>query len=293
MSGAPAICLIGFGEVGQILATDLAKKGASLSAWDILFDDDSSPASKAGGTIRTGKNAQDAAAGADIVISAVTAAQTLNAAESVIAALKNGTVYIDLNSTSPGAKIAAAALIDGAGGRYIEAAVMSPIEPKRIASPMLFGGPHAETFLPIAHDLGFAGAQFFSDEYGKTSAAKMCRSIVVKGVEALLTESLLSARHYGVEATVIGSLSDLFPGPDWKALSKYMLSRALEHGARRAEEMREAAKTVSEAGLSPLMSSACAERQDLSARFAYALENNRLPDMLDAILNGRGPERPL
>ncbi len=293
MSGTPAICLIGFGEVGQILSADLARKGANLSAWDILFDDADSAASKAAVALRKGKNAEDAAANADIVISAVTAAQALNAAQSVIPALTKGAIYLDLNSASPGVKQKAADLVNQADGKYVEASVMSPIGPKRIACPMLFGGPHAEAFMPVARDLGFAGAQLFSADYGKASAAKMCRSVVVKGVEALLTESLLSARHYGVEETVVASLSDLFPGPDWEKLSVYMISRALEHGKRRAEEMREVARTVEDAGLSPLMSSACAERQDRSAAYRYALAEDALPQMLDAILNGAGPERAL
>lgn len=293
MSGAPQICLIGFGEVGQILAQDLSGKASSIAAWDILFADPDSAPTKASGAIRKGASAEDAVKNADIIISAVTAAQTANAVTSVAGAKKKGAVYLDLNSASPGEKTKAAATINEAGGRYVEAAVMSPIGPKRIACPMLFGGPHAETFLPLAHQLGFTGAKVFSDEYGKASAAKMCRSIMVKGVEALLTESLLSARHYRVEDTVIASLSDLFPGPDWNELSTYMISRALEHGKRRAEEMREVAKTVEEAGLSPLMSSACAERQDRSAGFRYALTETTLPDMLDAIINGASPERSL
>jgi hypothetical protein len=65
---------------------------------------------------------------------------------------------------------------------------------------------------------------------------------------------------------VLNSLSDLLPVGDWEKLARYMISRALEHGARRAEEMREAAKTVAEAGIAPLMSEATAERQDISAR---------------------------
>ncbi len=293
MSGAPDICLIGFGEVGQVLASDIGGKARSISAWDILFADPDSAPSKAAGKVRKGANAKNAAENADIIISAVTAAQTISAVTSVTGAIKKDAIFLDLNSASPGVKTKAAADINEAGGRYVEAAVMSPIGPKRIACPMLFGGPYAEAFLPLIHDLGFAGAKIFSEEYGKASAAKMCRSIMVKGVEALLTESLLSARHYGVENTVITSLSDLFPGPDWNELSTYMISRALEHGKRRAEEMREVAKTVEEAGVSPLMSSACAERQDRSAGFRYALTETTLPDMLDSIINGASPERSL
>ncbi|MEZ5893358.1 MAG: DUF1932 domain-containing protein [Parvularculaceae bacterium] len=288
----PSICLIGFGEVGQTLGADLAPR-ATLLAWDILFADPKSRPSLAATSLRKGASAAEAVKDADIVISAVTAAQTLAAAESAASAIKKGAIFLDLNSASPGEKIKAAAIINKTDGRYVESAVMSPIGPKRIACPMLFGGPYADEFLATAKDLGFTGAKVFSTDYGKASAAKMCRSVMVKGVEALLTESLLSARHYGVEDTVVASLSDLFPGPEWKTLSKYMISRALEHGKRRAEEMREVAKTVAEAGLSPLMSSACAERQDISAAFAYALEEKSLPDMLDAILEGASPERPL
>jgi hypothetical protein len=107
---------------------------------------------------------------------------------------------------------------------------------------------------------------------------------MVKGIEALLTESLLSARHYGVEDVVLGSLVDLLPGPDWPALARYMISRSIEHGTRRAEEMHEAARTVAEAGIAPLMSEAGAERQNWAPQFTAALSKPDLTHMLDTIL---------
>lgn len=293
MSGGVNIALIGFGEVGQVLAMDLAPKTDRISAWDILFLNPESAPSKAAAPIYKATGAGDAVRGASLVISAVTAAKARAAAESAANAIVNDAWYLDLNSASPGVKTRAAEIINDAGGRYVEAAVMSQIGPQRLGCPILFGGPHAGAFLPLARDLGFSGSSFFSDQYGKASAAKMCRSVMVKGVEALLTESLLSARRYGVEETVVASLSDFFPGPDWTALSKHMISRALAHGERRAEEMREAAETVKEAGLSPLMSLACAERQAKAVDFAYALDKESLSDMLDAILDGAGPERAL
>ena len=54
-----------------------------------------------------------------------------------------------------------------------------------------------------------------------------------------------------------------------------MISRSLEHGARRAEEMREVARTVEDAGLAPLMSAAIAERQDWAAAHKDALGRRR------------------
>jgi 3-hydroxyisobutyrate dehydrogenase-like beta-hydroxyacid dehydrogenase len=287
VNGIQRICLLGFGEVGQILAADFKSVGgAQLTAFDLLFKNPDSECSRAArdAGVFAASNAGEAVAQADLVISAVTAAQAMNAARSVAGALKSEAYFLDVNSVSPGVKRQAAELIDAAGARYVEAAIMSPILPKRVASPMLFGGKHAAGFLPLARRWGFCGAEVFSDEVGRASAAKMCRSVMIKGMESLLSESLLAARHYGVESTVIDSLQNLFPGTDWPSLARYMISRSLIHGRRRAEEMREVAQTVSEAGLQPHMSSASAQRQDWAAGFRESASIEDLEEMLDAVL---------
>jgi 3-hydroxyisobutyrate dehydrogenase-like beta-hydroxyacid dehydrogenase len=280
----PKVGFIGLGEVGETLAEDLLKAGlGDFSAFDPKFSDaDSRPSRTAArlGIARRGSAAEVACA--DLVICAVTAAEDVAAAEAAAPGMANG-FFLDLNSASPGAKSRAAAIIEAAGGRYVESAVMSPIGPKRIGAPMLLGGPHAEAFLALARPLGFSGASVFSETLGKASAAKMCRSVMVKGIEALLTESLLAARHYDVLDTVVGSLSDLFPLPNWPELSRYMISRSVEHGARRAEEMRESARTVAEAGVAPLITAAIAERQDATAGFSDSLAEKDLAGFLDAL----------
>jgi len=295
MSTIEHICLLGFGEVGQALATDFQALGITqLTAFDLLFKNSASACTHAAlaANVRVAASAAEAAAAADLVVSAVTAAQDVAAARSVVGAMKAGAYFLDVNSVSPGVKMEAGALIDGSSARYVEAAIMSPIAPKGVGSPMLFGGKHAATFLPLAQRLGFSGAQVFSDQIGRASAAKMCRSVMIKGMEALLIESLLSARHYGVESTVIDSLRNLFPGTDWSTLARYMISRSLIHGRRRAEEMREVAQAVSEAGLEPLMSAACAQRQDWAAGFREAASIDELDAMLDAVLSRADAEKP-
>ena len=294
MSAIEHICLLGFGEVGQTLAADFQAAGCTrLTAYDLLFKDSESACARAAAAanVAIASSATEAVASADLVVSAVTAAQDLAAARSVVGALQPGAYFLDVNSVSPGVKTEAAALIDASGARYVEAAIMSPIASKRIASPMLFGGPHAAAFLPLAQQLGFTGASVFSDQIGRASAAKMCRSVMIKGMEALLTESLLSARHYGVESTVLDSLRNLFPAADWSTLARYMISRSLIHGRRRAEEMREVAQTVSEAGLEPHMSAACAQRQDWAASFREAASIEELEAMLDAVLSRAQAEK--
>ena len=284
------VCLLGFGEVGQALAVDFTARGVSgLVAWDILFSvADSGPrrASDAKG-VRAAVSIEEAIATADLVVSAVTAAQDVAAARSAAAHLKRNAWYLDVNSVSPGVKVEVSQIVAAAGGRYVESAIMSPINPKRAASPMLFGGPHAAEFLPLARQLGFAGATVFSDRIGSASAAKMCRSVIIKGMEALMGESLLAARRYGVEDAVLESLGSLLNSNDWRAQARYMISRSLVHGRRRAEEMREVARTVVEAGFEPRMSSACAVWQDWASAHRAAAAHEDLVDMLDSMSDGR------
>ncbi len=282
---SPRILLLGFGEVGQTLARGLSGV-ATVVAWDLKFADPGSGPSRAAASLGVAV-APDAARAADteLVISAVTAAQIGPAAESIAPHLRPGTWYFDLNSCSPASRASAGEVVERRGGRFVEAAVMSPIDPHGAASPMLLGGPHAAEFAGLARTLGFTQTQVMPGKLGSASAAKMCRSVVVKGLEALVLESLLSARRHGVEETVLESLRGLRID-DWRSSARYMASRALKHGARRAEEMREVARTVREAGLEPRMSVACAQWQDLASACPQ-LAGRELPELLDGLLAGR------
>lgn len=264
------ILLLGLGEVGSVLAEDL---DGPFLAWDTAFADPDSRASR--NAARLG--IPQASAGGDLVISAVTAANTETAAASV----DPGTWFLDLNSASPQQKQRAAETVERAGSRYVEAAVMSPITPKRLAAPMLLGGPHATDFADYAKTLGFTGMTPFADTIGPASATKLCRSIMVKGMEALATESMLAAHAWGVQDTVLASLGNLLPADDWAKLAAYLISRSIEHGTRRAEEMREAAATVAAAGVEPLMSLATAQRQDWAPHHAPELH-----ELIKEIQNG-------
>ena len=287
------VAFIGFGEVGQTLASDLQARGITdLTAWDVLFArTDSNPYRAAAGTIQTNRSAGEALQGADVVISAVTAEQCIAAAKEAAQYMPQSAYFLDLNSVSPQSKRDAATHLATGRGLYVEASVMAPISPKRIASPILLGGPHARAFIGIANSLGMAGATFYSDTLGKAAAAKMCRSVMIKGLESLLSESLLTARHNGVERDVLESLQNLLPATDWTQLSRYMISRSLRHGRRRAEEMREAALSVREAGIDPQMSNASALRQDWAASLGVDPATPTLEAMLDAMLRASGELR--
>lgn len=276
MDRVTTVCLLGFGEVGSLLAEQLLanirlSNSVKIIAWDSLFPVVNSRPNQRCAALSSSPQFQKADSAltaveqADLIISAVTADQTIAAAEAVATGLLVGTWFLDLNSVSPNTKRRAATLIDAKGGRYVEAAVMGPIAPKGLNTAILLAGPHAKAFMPMAESLGFGAISVASDQPGQAAATKMCRSVIVKGMEALVTEAMLAARFYGVEDEVLRSLNNLLPHPDWRSHAQYMISRSLEHGQRRAEEMREVSKTLSDAGVTPWMSAACVERQQWAA----------------------------
>ncbi|HVV93662.1 MAG TPA: DUF1932 domain-containing protein [Hyphomicrobiales bacterium] len=296
MSVPASIGIIGFGEVGSIFARDLAAEGvAAIRAFDIAFGDAKSRAAQnraaAGPAISGAESAAQAVHGQPIVIAAVTAGSALAAAQSAAPHLAKDALYLDVNSVSPGAKQEIATAIEGAGGRFVEAAVMTSVPPKGLASPMLLGGRHAAAFMEAVAGLGMDLTPF-SEKIGAASSVKMSRSIMIKGMEALCVECLLTARQYGVEKEVLASLTDTLV-TDWRKTVRYMIGRALKHGRRRAEEVREVARTVEEAGLDPFMARATALRQDWSADQGNlvgddAIAKAELEDLLDRVLASSG-----
>lgn len=272
---APAlrIGLIGYGEVGRIFSAGLKAGAAWTGAWDLKFADPGLGQEALAHAADAGVSACDGVARlcaqADLLISAVTASNTLAVAEAVAQHVRPGTWMLDLNSASPGTKQRAADLVGAAGGRYVEAGVMTSVPPYGIRVPMLIGGPHAAGLQPLLARLGM-DSRVVSERLGVASATKMCRSVMIKGLEALVIESYSTARHYGVEDTMIDTLQETLPGIDWTKQGAYFFCRVAQHGRRRAEEMREVARTVREAGFEPGLSVAIAEKHDWMADQARA-----------------------
>jgi 3-hydroxyisobutyrate dehydrogenase-like beta-hydroxyacid dehydrogenase len=269
------IGLVGYGEVGKIFGAGLKDRSgvAAVSAWDLKFADPALQATEQAHAQAGGINAQPSlsalCAASDFIISAVTASNTLAVAQDAAAHLRPDTVFLDLNSASPGTKQKAAALIDAAGAHYVEAGVMTSVPPYGIKVPMLLGGARAAELAALLTASGM-DAKAVSEQLGVASAIKMCRSVMIKGLEALVIESYTTARQYGVEDHVLPTLAETFPSIDWPKQGAYFFSRVVQHGKRRAEEMREAANTVREAGFEPSMSAAIADKQQWVADQAAA-----------------------
>jgi 3-hydroxyisobutyrate dehydrogenase-like beta-hydroxyacid dehydrogenase len=259
----PLICFIGFGEAGQALASGLREAGvARMAAWDILFPvAEGERLRQAGGKIgvRLAASAADAVGGADIVVSAVTASSSLEAAQSVRPHLVGQPYYLDINSVSPGRKQETAKDL-GTAAKYVDVAVMAPVHPARHQTPMLLAGAYADAIMPTLGEFDMRVA-VAGPEIGAAAAIKMVRSVMIKGMEALTLECFLAATRAGVKEQVMASLSKSFQTLDWDKIIVYNLERMASHGTRRAAEMEEVADTLRELGVAPLMASATVERQ--------------------------------
>jgi 3-hydroxyisobutyrate dehydrogenase-like beta-hydroxyacid dehydrogenase len=262
-NGKPAIAFIGFGEAGQAIAAGWREAGIDrIAAWDILFPQSAGAkllqAAAASG-VRCAASAADAIRDADMIVSAVTAASSLEAAQLVAAHLAGVPFFLDINSVSPGRKQDTAKLL-GEAARYVDVAVLAPIHPARHKTPMLLAGPHAAAIAPTLTALGMrfniAGA-----ETGAAAAIKMVRSVMIKGIEALTLECFLAAARAGVIDEVAASMKNNYPGLDWEKVVPYNLERMANHGERRAAEMEEVADTLRELGVEPLMTLATVKRQ--------------------------------
>ena len=259
----PRISFIGFGEAGQAIASGLRESGIEqIAAWDILFPDAAGAKLKAAGAqhgVRLATSAADAVRDADMVIAAVTAASSLEAARSVAPHLKSNPYYLDINSVSPGRKIDTAALLNGRA-RYVDVAVIAPIHPARHKTPLLIAGPHADAVAPLLQELEMK-QKIVSTETGKAAAIKMIRSVMIKGIEALTLECFLAAARADLLEEVTVSLKNNYPTLDWTKIADYNIERMANHGERRAAEMEESAVTLRELGLEPLMVEGTVKRQ--------------------------------
>jgi 3-hydroxyisobutyrate dehydrogenase-like beta-hydroxyacid dehydrogenase len=258
------VTLVGFGEAGAILAEEMQARGVQVAVWDSQLLGETRGAMLAKATrcgVRLALSLADAVQGSALVFSAVTAANALSVAAQCAPLLSDGQVFLDLNSVAPNTKRAAAALVEQHGADYLDVAVMAPVPPQRLATPLLIGGPRAEEIGPRLNGLGF-NSRVWGREVGEASAIKMCRSVMIKGLEALTTECLSAARRYGVEQAVMDSLHASFPSLGWQdQFPHYLISRVAEHGRRRAEEMQEVVKTLQDVQVPPAMSQATAQTQ--------------------------------
>ena len=289
------IGFVGFGEAGYYLARGLRGAGlAHIHAFDIHAQTPGRGEKirqRAAETAVTlcESNAQLAAA-CNLLLATVTASSALEAAQQNAPHLRERHIYADLNSVSPALKQTIAQLIEARAARFVEVAIMAPVPPHGHRVPMLLGGAHAQALVDWLAPFGMQ-LEIISAQIGAAAATKMCRSIVVKGLEALLFECVLGAVPYGADERVFATLEETMPGMNWQRLASYMVGRVIEHGERRARELEEVAATLRAIGVEPVMTEAIVKRQDWGAALDLLPQfGGKPPDdyrvVVRAVLNG-------
>lgn len=247
------IAFLGFGEAGRAFHDSLTGVDPSLefAAYDIKLDDaGAAPAMREAMQSRGVAIAPDRAAiaGADWIVSAVTADQSHAALEPLAPHLTPGRWLIDINSVAPDTKRANAALIGESGAAYLDMAVMAPVDPNGHRTPVLLAGAATPALLAEFDRLQW-NHRVVGPDPGAAAAIKMVRSLFVKGIGAITVETLLAAEASGCFDEIYDSLSTSFPGLGWPDFAAHQFERLVTHGRRRAAEMRECAATVSDLGL--------------------------------------------
>lgn len=274
---------VGFGEAGFHIARGLRDAGVEkIFAYDLhrrtpgrgeLIEERAST-----GGVDLVDSSETLAGRSRVLLSVVVADAAAEAAAEIAPYLSERHIYADLNSVSPQTKTTIASIVTRASASFVEGAIMAPVPRHGHRVPILLGGPSAALFIECLSPYGVE-SEIVSDRVGSAAAVKMCRSIVVKGLEALLTECAVAANRYGASERVFESLGESFPGLDWGKLASYMMARAAVHGERRSQEMLEVSETLRDVGIDPIMASAAARRQKWCADLK-----------LDEIFGGDVPE---
>ena len=233
------ITMVGLGEAGRLIGEGLAAAGAEVRGHDPFVDLPDSP-------IVRHASLGDALADTAIVISLVGPAAAEKVASQVLALMPASAVYADLNTLSPREKKTIGALASEAGVPFADVAVMAPVPRAGSRTPLLAAGSGAKTFAAALSPLG-TPVQAVSETAGDAAARKMLRSVFMKGLAALIIESLDAASAVGAADDLRAQIAAEF-GENGAALVDRLVDGTRLHAGRRVHEMEAAQAYLEELG---------------------------------------------
>jgi len=299
MSLSPrVIALLGFGEAGSAIARGLAAEGGwrgpskpgdnsprRVIAIDPALDKDArgTALGKEAGRleIAIADRYTEALSEADLVICAVQGEHALDAATSAAAFMKKGAHFLDLCTVTGKMADEDRDAIEKVGGRYVDIAVMGGFFKYGIKAPMLVAGDEAQTAVDWMNASGF-DAKYLGPKPGSASSVKMVRSVLMKGLEALGVEALVTAERQGIREEVLDCLSDVDLVPFREHLSSLVQTHVV-HARRRWEEMGLVAQTLRETGVEPKMTVTTEQTLRRSVEAGIAPADGKVPKLDEAL----------
>ncbi len=268
------IGFIGYGEAAFNISLGLGQEGLSgIRATDAMMDH---PVMGVQVRDRAGQvgvalvsSAAEVAQWADVLFAAVPSSFTLDVCREVKDCLRPGQLYIDVSASTPATKEAIWDLIGGTGVLFVDAAMLGSLPKDKHRVPITASGNGASKFrevmAPHGMEITLAG-----EKAGAASAIKLVRSIFMKGIASLMIEMLQAADAYGVSDEVVSSISKSMDGiPFTSHLDRLVTGSAL-HCTRRAAELKGSIAMLSEAELSPEMTTAAKHRLEALEPYEFA-----------------------
>jgi 3-hydroxyisobutyrate dehydrogenase-like beta-hydroxyacid dehydrogenase len=240
------VAVLGLGEAGSRLASDLAAAGVDVRGYDPV-------GTQVAGLSVTADHPASAVAGCDVVLSVNAAKVAFDVAGTVLPALASGAVYADLNTTAPSLQRELAGLAGASGVRYADVALLRPVLHGGLLTPALASGTGAQRFADLFGPLGMP-VTVVSREAGDAAALKLLRSVFMKGLAASVVESVRAAEASAHADWLRAEIADVIGEP----LLERLLEGSRTHAARRADEMEAASDLLRELGVEPHVASASA-----------------------------------
>lgn len=249
------VAVFGLGEAGSLIAADLATAGAVVRGYDPA--DVGTPA----GVVRCGEPA-DAVRDADLVLACVAAADASRAATQALDAIPDGAIYADLGTGSADLKRDLADLV-GRSRPFADVALMTVVPGNGMATPSLASGPGASPYADLLAPLG-AVVEVVDGEPGVAATRKLLRSVVTKGLAALIIEALRGAEAAGETEWVWGNIVDQLTVTDETFVRRLVEGTGIHH-QRRLHEMEASRDLLAALGVDPVMTRSTAEHLSLVA----------------------------
>lgn len=241
------IAILGLGEAGSHFANDLVNIGVEVAGYD------PAPKRELHPSVHLAASNAEAAQGADIILSVNLSAVAETVAAEVLPVLQPGQLYAEMNTASPDTKRAVAAIVQPSGALAVDVAIMAPVPPKGIRTPFLVSGPGAASFAEILLPLGLE-VSVLSDVVGEAATRKLLRSIVYKGVAAVIGEAVEAGRSFGLEPYIREQIRSVIGGND--ALIDRFLEGSKVHALRRSHELEAVVSMLTARDVEPVMSRA-------------------------------------
>ena len=286
------IGMIGFGEAAYYLTADIKEGSAELYAFDMVASQDTPRGAEireraAANKVTLLTSMEGLFAQADTILCLTSANSALPIAKQIAPLLKDGQIYIDMNSTSPATKEEIDKALKSAAGDFVEAAVMASVPANRTKTPVYLCGRRAAEAAKIAEDCGM-NFHVLSEQIGAASAMKMIKSVLFKGFIALLTETVFAAERYGITDQTIGALKSILTQEmTFEDAINYFLCTAATHSERLGHEMEEVLATLESMGENDIMTQATIKKMQWITEQGYGKRFAVRPESYKAIIEYR------